>query len=213
MIEQLDKNELLAMLHKRCTKCGVVKYFGEFKKRSDCAGGVNSRCKACEAESNRKWCKENREKRAEHSRKYYEKNRGNVLESHRKYREENSEKVAESKRKYREKNKERAAELQRKWCEENPEKSAERGRRRRARKANANGTHTAEHIKARFDYYGNKCIYCGSEENLEVEHRIPLSRGGSDWPANLAPACRPCNRSKSTKTEAEFKKFLEERNE
>ena len=38
MIEQLDKEELLALLHKRCTKCGVVKYFGEFGKNSSLAG-------------------------------------------------------------------------------------------------------------------------------------------------------------------------------
>jgi len=243
MIEQLDKKELLAMLHKRCTKCGVVKYFGEFHKHSSCAGGVDSKCKACRAERGRKYYEENKEKVLERGRKYYEENKEKVAEAVRKYRKKNPEKVAESNRKYYEENKEKVAELKRKWSKKNPEKvaeshrrwreknlerlaeyllkwgaanpekSAERGRRRRARKANANGTHTAEQVKARFDYYGNKCIYCGSEEDLQIEHRIPLARGGSDWPANLAPACGPCNRSKGTKTEAEFKKLLEERNE
>ena len=213
MIEQLDKKELLAMLHKRCTKCGVVKYFGEFHKHSSCAGGVDSKCKACRAERGRKYYEENKEKVLERGRKYYEENKEKVAELKRKWSKKNPEKVAESHRRWREKNLERLAEYLLKWGAANPEKSAERGRRRRARKANANGTHTAEQVKARFDYYGNKCIYCGSEEDLQIEHRIPLARGGSDWPANLAPACGPCNRSKGTKTEAEFKKLLEERNE
>jgi 5-methylcytosine-specific restriction endonuclease McrA len=40
----------------------------------------------------------------------------------------------------------------------------------------------------------------GHESQLkatEVDHRIPLSRGGSAWPANLVPACKPCNCSKN----------------
>jgi 5-methylcytosine-specific restriction endonuclease McrA len=228
MIEQLDKDELLALLHKRCTKCGVVKYFGEFTKHNGCSGGVTSACRKCHSERHRKYHKENKEKEAERHRKYHEENKEKEAERQRKYRkenkekvlerqrkhyEENKEKVLERHRKYHKENKEKVLERKRKWQKENPEKCAESTRKRRARKVNAAGSHTAEQVKARFDYYGNKCIYCGSDENLEVEHRIPLARGGSDWPANLAPACGPCNRSKGTKTETEFKKILEERNE
>jgi 5-methylcytosine-specific restriction endonuclease McrA len=43
---------------------------------------------------------------------------------------------------------------------------------------------------------------------LSIEHRIPLSRGGSNWPANLAPACKTCNSSKGTKTEKEYRELL-----
>ena len=44
------------------------------------------------------------------------------------------------------------------------------------------------------------CIYCGSDKQLEADHILPLSRGGSNAFANLATACRPCNLSKGSKT-------------
>lgn len=35
---------------------------------------------------------------------------------------------------------------------------------------------------------------------FDVDHIRPLSRGGSNWPDNLACACASCNRSKNDKT-------------
>ena len=41
------------------------------------------------------------------------------------------------------------------------------------------------------------CAYCGSTENITIDHIVPLSRGGKHEASNLAPACLPCNCSKS----------------
>ena len=43
------------------------------------------------------------------------------------------------------------------------------------------------------------CTYCGSDKQLEADHILPLSRGGSNALVNLATACRSCNLSKGTK--------------
>lgn len=43
---------------------------------------------------------------------------------------------------------------------------------------------------------GHKCNYCGATDDLAVDHIIPLSRGGTNDPENLTPACKPCNSSK-----------------
>lgn len=46
------------------------------------------------------------------------------------------------------------------------------------------------------------CRYCGSRpgsENLEVDHVIPRSKGGSDNSCNLVAACVTCNRRKSAR--------------
>lgn len=40
------------------------------------------------------------------------------------------------------------------------------------------------------------CCYCGSKENLAVDHLIPRKRGGADTGDNLVWACRTCNSSK-----------------
>lgn len=51
---------------------------------------------------------------------------------------------------------------------------------------------------------GNACRYCGSGENLQLDHIRPHSRGGSDEPENLCTACRCCNISKSDRTPSEW---------
>jgi 5-methylcytosine-specific restriction endonuclease McrA len=42
------------------------------------------------------------------------------------------------------------------------------------------------------------CVYCNGEDDMTVDHVIPRRFGGSDFPSNLVPACRPCNSRKST---------------
>jgi hypothetical protein len=51
-------------------------------------------------------------------------------------------------------------------------------------------------VLARDDY---TCVYCGSDADLHVDHRIPVSRGGSNGLENLATACGPCNLAKGAK--------------
>jgi hypothetical protein len=46
---------------------------------------------------------------------------------------------------------------------------------------------------------GNKCNYCGSIENLALDHIFPKKFGGQDIGDNLIYACKSCNSSKGKK--------------
>ena len=41
-----------------------------------------------------------------------------------------------------------------------------------------------------------RCVNCGSQENLEFDHIIPLARGGANTARNLQILCEACNRAK-----------------
>jgi 5-methylcytosine-specific restriction endonuclease McrA len=64
-----------------------------------------------------------------------------------------------------------------------------------------------------WDRAGGHCEYCEMEvtyyakkaNSLQIDHRKPVSRGGSDEMDNLACACRECNMLKSDMTESEFR--------
>lgn len=116
-------------------------------------------------------------------------------------------------------NKKRHRELGKAWAAKNPEKcKASRQRQyaarpekwradnfiRRARKQNAPGKVTPAQIKARIEFYGGCCAYC-SKPYEHLDHVIPLSRGGSNLPANIRPTCAKCNLSKGAKRLREWK--------
>jgi 5-methylcytosine-specific restriction endonuclease McrA len=71
--------------------------------------------------------------------------------------------------------------------------------RHRARKRSAKGTATAEQIAARIAMWGGRCYLCGDQATT-LDHVIPLVRGGTNWPANLRPACWPCNLGKGRRS-------------
>lgn len=47
---------------------------------------------------------------------------------------------------------------------------------------------------------GYRCAYCGTESPpFEIEHVIPLSKGGNNYLTNLVFSCHDCNTLKSNK--------------
>jgi 5-methylcytosine-specific restriction endonuclease McrA len=44
------------------------------------------------------------------------------------------------------------------------------------------------------------CVYCGTRENLTIDHVLPRSNGGRDSWENLVTACQKCNSRKGNQT-------------
>ncbi len=56
------------------------------------------------------------------------------------------------------------------------------------------------------------CFYCGAPaDDIEVDHAIPIIRGGKDRPENRVPACRSCNQAKYDRTYEGFRAHMAER--
>lgn len=54
----------------------------------------------------------------------------------------------------------------------------------------------------------NTCVYCGTRRqarSLDVDHIVPVVRGGSNDESNLQVICRACNLRKGIQTDAEFR--------
>lgn len=162
------------------------------------------------------WYAINRDIALAHMRAQYAANPEKQRKAVRAYRQKNLAAVQAREAAYRAQpeNIRRAVERAMAWARANPErrrKIAARWRKqhpafgrlarqcRRARKLAARGYATVEQIEARVAYYGGKCAYCGGPYE-HLDHVVPLSRGGTEWPANFRPACKQCNLSKNNKS-------------
>lgn len=56
--------------------------------------------------------------------------------------------------------------------------------------------HVRSAVKRRDRY---ACVWCMSTRNLELDHIVPWSAGGSDKPENLRTLCAVCNQDRSNR--------------
>lgn len=68
--------------------------------------------------------------------------------------------------------------------------------RRRALKAGVESDGST--LKELIALYGNRCLCCGAETGLTVDHIVPLTINGSDLIENKQPLCGRCNDRKGT---------------
>lgn len=81
----------------------------------------------------------------------------------------------------------------------------------RAKKAGAEGSHTAADLEKMKKDQGGVCNTCKKPpEKWHADHIVALSKGGSDWIENIQMLCLSCNVKKSNKTNEEFLRQLEE---
>jgi 5-methylcytosine-specific restriction endonuclease McrA len=90
------------------------------------------------------------------------------------------------------------------WCSLKCQRKAHKVGRR-ALEAGATGSYTWAEVMHIYLAIGKRCAYCGrTGQEIESDHVIPLSRGGSNSLTNVVPACKSCNSSKNAWTLAEW---------
>lgn len=194
----------MAKLTKICTKCKEDLPLGKFStyKSKDNKLGyrIRSACRECLNKQNSARWREQPEKMRAIQAKYRAAHREEVLERQRRC----------AKRAYDANPEKNKAEVKARQ-KANPERSRAyrriTGHRRRANKA-ANGgmpgTVPAWLVSKILDIFHGLCVYCLGKNATELDHVVPLSKGGKNSVDNLLPACKSCNSSKGTKDPEAF---------
>lgn len=219
---------------RRCTKCGEEKpatreYFNVDKSRSD---GFKSHCKECIKrhyqenadrinERQRRYYQENAERIIEGQLRYQQENAEKIRARKKNYQQANAEKRKASARNHYQANRARILERMRFHYRANAEKILARHSRyqqenrelrrvhhqnRRARRKRAPGSFTPQDVQHQYNMQRGCCYWCGAavEDNYHVDHVIPLSRGGTNYPDNIVIACPTCNTSRGAKLPEEW---------
>lgn len=117
------------------------------------------------------------------------------------YSRNNPDKIRANNRRWYESNRAYAIAKAAEWKRNNPESFSISTRKNEAKRRAAEGSFAHRDVMRMFSAQDGKCAACGCDiaAAYEIDHIIPISRGGSNWPMNLQLLCTVCNRSKAAK--------------
>ena len=184
-------------------------------------------------EQRKHYYQENAEQLKEYQKEYRQENAERLKEYQKEYRQENAEQLKEYQKEYRQENAERLKEHIKQYRQENAERYKESYKKysqtekfkknrykimlkRRSYKHKVN--FIPHERKAILDRDNWKCCNCGikvhddrdrpyTPDKANIDHVIPISKGGDSEPNNLQTLCRTCNLSKSDKIELQLTLF------
>lgn len=177
---------------KTCFACKTTKPLEAFARNRTRPDGRHNECRECNAARHKRYYASHAEQVQEHIRQHrvhtygwYEKNR----ERCKQYYRSNFERIKEYKKQNR------------KSYNYDPLKRKELYARRRARLRRARQIERIDRV-AIIERDNSTCYLCGrvlKPPEIELDHVIPISRGGLHIATNLKVACRTCNARKYNK--------------
>lgn len=182
---------------KRCSKCGVEKPLSEFYLNRRAKDGHQYKCKVCHKKVANDYVRRNSKAQTEKTNAWRRRNRDRYLARRRVNRDK--DRANASYRAWYERNRDRENKRAREFIRAHLEQSRIRGHRRRARIAGNGGSYTQSDWDQLCAQYNYRCLRCGEEKPLTVDHVLPISLGGTNDISNLQPLCKSCNSSKNDK--------------
>lgn len=195
-------------LTKVCKRCLVEKpatpeYF--YRARLG-KGGLRAECKECKNSQTQIWRSANVERVRKTRRARYDANIEAEKEYTLNWNRNNRQRLLDRKKAYRLANQDKIKEQLREWRRGNPERVRFHTRLRKAKIRGAKGTFTQSDIDLIYKNQKGRCWWCNKKikGTPHMDHRIPVSRGGSNNPSNIVLACAFCNQSKHDKLPHEW---------
>lgn len=175
---------------KKCCTCGLTLPEASFHRAKRNADGLASECADCSRFRSTKRASEKPEYARGRSREWY------AIPGNR-ARQSKTTKI-----RYSLKSEELIA-YAKAWKKANPQKRREYAAKRLGHIAE--GMVTKAEAIAILDRANGRCTYCGTiVESLELDHVVPLSKGGAHTVKNLVAACKSCNCRKQARHVYDF---------
>lgn len=171
-------------VEKPCTMCKrpyphTAEYY---EKDSSKKSGLRPQCKKCRKD-------------------YRAKNKIKRVEYHTKWLEDNPDYMREYRKTY-ERDRTKDLLYNKKWRDSHRDIARTHSHKRRSIEAAALGSHTVEEMRRQYSIQRGCCWWCQKPiwwEDRHEDHRIPLSKGGSNYANNIVISCAFCNLSKRDK--------------
>jgi 5-methylcytosine-specific restriction endonuclease McrA len=196
---------------KYCAKCDSTKPLGEFHNNRSNKDGKTAYCKPCWKAYSREQHVKHRTRRNATVAKWYQRNRERKAETTAAWREANRDRLLAVQAQYRADHRDELAVKRVTWAAENAHLVRASVLRGIAKRKGA--TVYTITLRDLIRLLTSPCAVPGcTRTDIELDHVIPLSRGGSHGIGNLQSLCQHHNRTKHSKTWIEFRAYLSKRN-
>lgn len=187
---------------------------------------ASGKCVSCMTQRSARWARENPEKAKAAVSRWEKANPEKAMARAERWKKANPDSAKAATARWRENNPEKVRQWQlnntektrakwARWREANREKCLKSNQisssRRRALKRGSGGTHTIDDLREILAAQAGRCAYCKADLRRikkNVDHIMPLARGGSNGRSNLQYLCQPCNNIKRAKDPLDFAQSL-----